>query len=141
MEYIEPARTIVFVPYGENSEFDEKVRASNALVWHQVPEDARIRYRVDDPFWLFSTLEELVFNASSAGRPILVPLGPKIFATCCLLVASQHPRAGVWRVSPGDHGASGAIVSAGKLIVLRIEVGRTGAFGPSARATAGSRAR
>lgn len=136
MEYIEPARSMVFLPYGEDSEFDAKVQASNALVWRQVPKDSRIRYRVDDPFWLYTTLEELVFNASSDGRAILVPLGPKIFATCCLLVASQHPRAGVWRVSAGDRGSSGTVESAGKLVGLRIEVGRTGAFGPSARVTA-----
>lgn len=140
MEYIEPARTTVFVPYGENEKFDEELRAANSLVWQQVPDESRIHYRVDDPLRLYTTLEEQVFNASSNGRPILVPLGPKIFAACCLLVASQHSRAGVWRVSTGDRGSSDTVESAGKLIRLRLEVGRTGAFGPSARASAGSRA-
>jgi hypothetical protein len=141
LEYIEPSRVTVFVPYGENVSFDQKVRAANTLVWKQVPEELTIRYRVDDPFWLYTTLEERVFNAGSEGRPILVPLGPKIFAACCLLVASQHRRAGVWRVSPGNLGSSETIESAGKLVALRVEVGRTGAFGPTAGATVGSDAR
>ncbi len=141
LEYIEPARVTVFVPYGEDQSFDRKVRAANTLVWNQVPEDLAIRYRVDDPFSLYATLEERVFNASSEARPILVPLGPKIFATCCLLVASQHSRAGVWRVSSGGLGTGETVESAGKLVALRVEVGRTGAFGPSPQATAGSHAR
>ncbi len=141
LEYIEPARVTVFVPYGEDQSFDRNVRAANTLVWNQLSEDLAILYRVDDPFWLYTTLEERVFNAGSEGRPILVPLGPKIFATCCLLVASQHRRAGVWRVSPGNHGSGETIDSAGKLIALRVEVGRTGAFGPSSRSTAESHGR
>jgi hypothetical protein len=142
LEYIEPAQVAVFVPYGEDAEFDEKVRDANTLIWNQVmPEKDTIRYRVDDPFWLYTTLEERVFNASAEGRPILVPLGPKIFAACCLLVASQHRRAGVWRVSPGNYGSGETVDSAGKLVGLRIEVGTTGAFGPSAGARAGSHAR
>lgn len=141
LEYIEPARVAIFVPYGEDESFDRKVRDANTLIWNQVmPEELAVRYRVDDPFALYTTLEERVFNASSTGRPILVPLGPKIFAACCLLVASQHRRAGVWRVSTGNHGNGATVDSAGKLVALRVEVGRTGAFGPSSGAKGGSHA-
>jgi hypothetical protein len=128
LEYIEPATTWVFIPHGESKDFDEKLDGANSLVWQSIDEAQRIRYRVDDPFSLYTILEQLVFSESAAGRPILVPLGPKIFAACCLLVASQHRRAGVWRVTPGSYGKAHDCESAGKLIGLRVELGRAGAF-------------
>jgi hypothetical protein len=128
LEYIEPATTWVFIPRGESRDYDDKLHAANSLIWRSVDEPQRVKYRVDDPFSLYTILEQLVFSESATGRPILVPLGPKIFAACCLLVASQHRRAGVWRVTPGRYGKAHDCKSAGKLIGMRVELGRAGAF-------------
>lgn len=123
LEYIEPAKTWVFVPHGEDNSFDDKVQVANTWIWKTVEEKRRVKYQVDDPFSLYTTLEQLVSSESAAGRPILVPLGPKIFAVCCLLVAAVNSRAGVWRVSAGSHGKTDDCDSAGKLIGLRVELG------------------
>lgn len=125
LEYIEPATTWVFEPYGESESFDCKVESANSWIWMAVDQKQRIRYEVQDPFSLYATLEELVASETSSGRPILVPLGPKIFAFCCLLVASRNRRAGVWRVSAGRFGKRQNCDSAGKLIALRCRLQRT----------------
>lgn len=129
LEYIEPATTWAFVPYGEDETFDRAMEEANFWVWRSVDFAQQIRYKVEDPFWLYTTLERLVFSESAAGRPILVPLGPKIFAACCLLVASHNERAGVWRVSAGRFAETRDYESAGKLVGLRLDLGRAGAFG------------
>jgi hypothetical protein len=101
LEYLEPAAVWAFLPRGEDEAFDSALHSANHLVWDIVPVERQISYRVDDPFGLFITLEQLVFSEVNAARPILVPLGPKIFAACALLVAAAHQAAGVWRVTPG----------------------------------------
>ena len=124
LEYIEPATTWVFVPFGENESFDLKVRSANSWIWMAVDESQQVGYQVDDPFLLYSTLEQLVESESDSARPILVPLGPKMFAFCCLLVATTNRRAGVWRVSAGVYGRRENCDSAGKLISLRCRLQR-----------------
>lgn len=123
LEYIEPATTWAFTPCGEDPEFDQQSSTANEWVWRTVPPPQIVRYAVADPFSLLIELEQLVASEADSGRPILVPLGPKIFAVCCLLVASLHRRAGVWRVSPGGYGETFDRESAGKLIGLGIAVG------------------
>jgi hypothetical protein len=123
LEYIEPATTWAFVPGGEDPDFDERSKAANDWVWRTVPTDQIVPYAVADPFSLIVDLEQLVASEAVSGRPILVPLGPKIFAVCCLLVAVLHRRAGVWRVSPGGYGGQLDCESAGKLVALGVQVG------------------
>jgi hypothetical protein len=118
MEYIEPASIWAFEPGGEDSLYDEKMHAANEWLYEEVPPERVVGYTVADPFECFATMEGLVFDELRRGsRPVLVPMGPKIFAVVSMLVALIHrPWTAVWRVSPGDYATVQPRESAGKLV-------------------------
>jgi hypothetical protein len=122
LEYLEPGDAWVFIPYGEDDRYDEIMRNANEWIFDNVSPSHFVRYRVDDPFACFSTLEGLVFaTLGRSQRPVVIPLGPKIFALCGLLVALIHrPWPAVWRISPGGYGLPVDRDSGGKLVGLRV---------------------
>lgn len=103
LEYLEPIGAWAFTPSGVDARYDASVVLANKTVWDATPPPIRVDYRVDDPMWMFLELESLIFGLRNSTRPVLVPLGPKIFAAACLLVGVIHaPNVAVWRVSGGD---------------------------------------
>ncbi len=129
LEYIEPGRVWIFTPTGEDDRYDSAMEEANPRLLEDIPsrltgykvERPRVPYRVDDPFECCSVLESLVYANARTARPVMVPLGPKIFAACCLAVASLHrPKVAVWRVSSGPYERPVDRESAGKVIGLRL---------------------
>jgi hypothetical protein len=118
VEYLEPGDVWAFVPEGEDSKYDEGVRDMNEWLFAELPEDRLVPYRVDDPFVCLSQMEGLVSDEVAAQRrPVIVPLGPKIFAACALLVALRgQPWPAVWRISPGAYAEPVDCDSNGKLV-------------------------
>jgi hypothetical protein len=103
LEYLEPVGAWVFAPTGVDDRYDRSLEKANETVWDANPRPVRIVYSVDQPLWTFVQLESLVFGLKRVTRPVLVPFGPKIFATLCLLAALTHqPETAVWRVSGGQ---------------------------------------
>lgn len=103
IEFLEPNKVWILNPFGENRNYDKRVRNANRDLWDMFPSKQFISYKVSNPYEYFMILEGLVFESLKNARPILVPFGPKMFALCCLLVACVHsPYPGVWRVSSGD---------------------------------------
>lgn len=120
VEFLEPAATWVFVPEGSNPKYNEAVLDGNASLLHLQPPRAVIRYGVLDPFGCFETLESLTYGLSLSGRPVLVPMGPKLFSVICFAVAFIHaPDVSVWRFSSGaqaearDRFADGTVAGLG----------------------------
>lgn len=104
VEYLEPSEVWSFNTEKHDEQFDQEVMKANKFFWKSVPNSHRLTYRIDAPIDCLIDLESLTFGLLKQSRPILVPLGPKIFSLCCLLVAYLHfPRVGVWRVSSGVH--------------------------------------
>lgn len=102
IEYIEPARTWAYVPIGKDERFAGKVEDANARLWNDAVE-RDYDYPLDNPFETFARLEARISSLVRRGRPILVPMGPKIFALCALVVGALHgPDVAVWRVSAGE---------------------------------------
>ncbi len=118
LEYLEPTGVWVFVPTGEDRQYDNAVRKANRDLKEILRDERVMSYHVDAPARVYAILENLVFGLLQTSRLVLVPFGPKIFSLCCLLVARTYaPQITVWRVSgeafakPGDREASGKIIA------------------------------
>lgn len=121
-----PSRVIAFVPEGEDKRFLEAVLTANAGVLEGPMRPDEERYRLDDPYATLQRLEALCFDAlyrDEPRMPVLVPLGPKIFAVCCLLVGALHVEdVAVWRVSYWELEPPVAAQAAGAVYGLRVDV-------------------
>jgi hypothetical protein len=129
-----PQRALPFFPVGGDERFEADVQAANASVLELADVADPWRYAIGDPFRTFCDLEVLVERIRSGhpggrqdgegrrpGRPLLLPLGPKIFAATCMLVAaSADPPVAVWRVSSGTFGEADDRHSDGELVTLRV---------------------
>ena len=125
-----PQVALPFFPIGSDSRFEIAVQHANQSVLALPDVKAPHRYAISDPFRTFCDLEVLVqmiqagHLADTAGRParpLLLPLGPKIFAATCMLVAaSASTPVPVWRVSSGIFGSDDDRESSGELVTLRV---------------------
>lgn len=124
-EYLEPGLLWAFEPFGQDVQYDEENRKANEFLETAWPIPRVVRYRVDHPFDCFLRLESLVAGQLANARVVLVPLGPKIFALCSMLVALAHsPDVAVWRVTPGQNIKPVPHKASGNLIALRVTIGR-----------------
>jgi hypothetical protein len=103
IDALEPDMAIPFFPFGNEEGFAGDVLAANETVFNLPNVEQARPYRLDDPFGCFAELDSLVsYYAGGGSRLLLLPLGPKIFALVCILVAAMRsPVTPVWRVSPG----------------------------------------
>jgi hypothetical protein len=122
-EYLDADHLWGFVPTGVDSAFDQSVESANALFWVD-PRTRQARYEVLSPFATFSKLESLVYGLGASHRVVIVPFGPKIFATCALLVGLLHPSVvSIWRVSAGVPDVPVEQTAAGVMTSLRLGLG------------------
>jgi hypothetical protein len=120
LEYIEPATVWVFRPRGSDPRYEEELEKANFTLWDLIPAGNVIDYPVDDPFQCFASVEAVVFGALNGTRPVLIPLGPKIFAISSLLVACMHrSKLAVWRVSSGQFEEPRDRIPDGRIVGLR----------------------
>jgi hypothetical protein len=102
VEHIQVSEIWLFIPKSEIPEYSHALTTANATLLELVPQDHHISYRVEDPVGCFEMLEVFTSGIVRRANPVLLPFGPKIFALCCLLTATAHSTAAVWRVSPQD---------------------------------------
>jgi hypothetical protein len=107
IDALEPALAVPFFPIGRDEAFIKDVEFANAGILgleNQGVTPPR-QYRIEDPFTCFAELDALLskYLEREGARPLLLPLGPKIFALICLLASAVHQHAvPVWRASPGQ---------------------------------------
>jgi hypothetical protein len=120
IDTLEPSLAVPFFPHGRDPEFVKDVEVANANVLRLDGVTKPRNYEIDDPFTCFAELDALIskYVERDGARPLLLPLGPKIFALVCLLVSAvRDPAVPVWRVSPGlldkpvDHEAEDVLVT------------------------------
>lgn len=118
LEYLEPSAAWAFTALGDDRRYEKAVKKANDDLWNILAKDRIYEYKIAGPYDVACKLESLVYGLIQYSRPTLLPLGPKIFAIVCLLVAEIHyPAVTVWRVSgdqfetPTDRVADGNIVS------------------------------
>lgn len=106
IDALEPALAVPFFPHGRNPAFVSDVEVANADVLRLDKQGVTkpLSYAIEDPFSCFAQLDALIskYVEREQARPLLLPLGPKIFALVCLLASAvRSPAVPVWRVSPG----------------------------------------
>jgi hypothetical protein len=116
VEYLEATDVWAFLPGGVDSNYDAAAEKANSELLERIGPSRVVKYDPRNAFDCFCALEALAYGLLQRDRPILLPFGPKIFATTALLVAQFYkPRIPVWRVSgeqsgdPVDREANGAI--------------------------------
>ena len=102
VESLEPSGLYAYSPRGVDQQYDLVVEANNSDFLKSMAEPCSY-YDVKEPLTLYRSLSNLVRTLSVHSRLVLVPLGPKIFALICALVASDNPEhVSMWRVSSGE---------------------------------------
>ncbi len=103
IDVLEPLRAIPFFPVGVDQRFEHDVMEVNARVLQLPKVEAALPYRITEPFQIFATLDSVISElVRTDHRPVVLPLGPKIFALASMLAAAvRDPVTPVWRVSGG----------------------------------------
>jgi len=98
---LEVDHAIAFAPNGFDPRFYGAMQRANRGLLTGPHAPHVIDYQVADQAGCFSMLDGTINAGRAQGStPLLVPLGPKIFAACaCLAAAVHHPRVTVWRAS------------------------------------------
>jgi hypothetical protein len=96
-----------YVPDGPDPNFRAAVLAANSALLNGADAPEQIGYEVLEPFECIELLDGPIRTLiRSEGAPVIVPLGPKIFALSSSLIAAiHHPNVQVWRASfeAGEH--------------------------------------
>ncbi len=100
-EYLEANEVFTYCPTSRIEEYRASVEEANELLLSQLASDHRFVYAVEHPAKLVSELSSVVKGIMLRSSIIMIPLGPKMFALCCLLTASMFPDVSVWRMSQG----------------------------------------
>lgn len=97
---IEPEDVWALVPQGYSASHDAEMLQLNRNFLASIEPPKVLEYRVDQPLEALLRLDALVGGEISSRRIVLIPLGPKVFALVCALVALSAPESvTLWRVS------------------------------------------
>ncbi len=104
------------------SDFSQEVDRVNSILLELVPPAQRLRYPIDDGFEIFDLLNRVTRQVvRHNANPVLVPLGPKIFAVAALLVSLLgHFDVPVFRFSGEQLGAVRDSQASGVISLLRV---------------------
>jgi len=102
IDYLEIPGVRLFVPHGPDVRFEEAVVGANKALFAEVGEGAVLHYDVMNPSDTYQRLESRLFGLAPRSRPVIIPLGPKIFSAVSIcLVVQMLPKICVWRTSAG----------------------------------------
>lgn len=122
-EFFQPGDTWVFFPTGEDHRFDSDVESVNREVLHAIPQSNLVRYPVSRPDIQLADLLSLINGLSNSFRPILVPLGPKIFTAVSLIASAVFDfDIGVWRISEGKDSSAIDVEASREPTIFRLSL-------------------
>lgn len=102
LDYLEIPEVRLFQPFGPDTRFIDAVEVANRQLIEEAGNRHLLPYFVMEPLDTFLKLESMVYGLLDKNRPVLIPLGPKIFAAVCIILAIRHaPHLCVWRTSSG----------------------------------------
>lgn len=114
--YIDAEYSFLFIPKGIDQRFEDAVIKHNHGLINSIPNDHIFYYNVCEPCKIYFELREIVLSIMEFSRPLLIPLGPKIFSAIATIIGKElYPTLPVWRVSsehteePTERPSSGTI--------------------------------
>ncbi|MBQ0759799.1 MAG: hypothetical protein KBT72_09100 [Zhongshania sp.] len=123
LNFLDPSDAYIFIPSSPVKKFRKLVVKNNSDLFDNIPSDNIFDYDVCDPYSTYLTLRSLVLSIKSHCRPLLIPLGPKILASLCVILGKElYPTLPVWRVSSDFEETPINRVASGIKIEYTIEV-------------------
>ena len=121
LDYLEIPDVRLLQPFGPDPRFIDAVEKANRQLIKEAGSGYLLPYSVMNPIDTYLKLESMVFGLRRQFRPILLPLGPKIFAVACIVLAIRNsPHVCVWRTSSGNLGAPHDTRADGNVAVFHI---------------------
>lgn len=119
-ELLEPVSAWAFVPVRSDPAYNIAVQDANAPLLRSLPDSRVFYYEVAKPAQLYYDLDSFSFSLQHSYRLAIVPMGPKIFALCALLVAASDwdQRPAVWRVGERVRSEPLDVIPAGPVVGL-----------------------
>lgn len=100
IDTLEPDHIYCFRPTGTDPRFDEHIDKANVNFGFMDTRKNLFFYDLNDSVSLYQNLRKLVEYELVERSVLMLPLGPKLFAALCLVVATVlHPSVMVWRHS------------------------------------------
>lgn len=125
IDTLEPDRVLCFTPYGLDKRFETSMMVANLNFDFVGNADALIPYNILDTSSLYYTLRRIIEHENTRHNVMVLPLGPKIFATISMLIAMiLHPNIMVWRHSTANTSRPDSIsdaTSCGEVIKFEFE--------------------
>ncbi|MFK0385189.1 hypothetical protein [Agrobacterium sp. NPDC090273] len=100
LEFLDPSVTFAFFPIGSDAKFQHQVAKANSSFFELISADRVIKYPVLSPYQTFWEMRSLILSLSGIARTVLVPMGPKIFSSLCLVSQRMFgDEISIWRAS------------------------------------------
>lgn len=121
IEFLEPSLIDFFIPVGFDERYESEVRAANDGLLSSSDAVTTVAYPLSQPYKLVARLMSTIDDRASH-RPVLLPLGPKIFAAAAIVASalSEH-RVPIWRISDGGASPSAPVAAEGPVVTLRMQ--------------------
>src|SRR5690606_28891992 len=85
---------------GSDPRFEQQVAEANRSFFELISPDRVIKYSVMSPYQTFWEMRSLILSIQGVARVVLVPMGPKIFSSLCLVSQRMFgDEISIWRAS------------------------------------------
>lgn len=120
IDYLEVPEVRLFMPRGPDDRFEKAVSHANQLLISEAGSSSVLPYDVLQPESTLHKLESLLFGLMADYRPVVIPLGPKIFSAISMILAIRmFPKICVWRTSAGSGEEIVDRTASGEISILR----------------------
>ena len=119
MDYLEIPEVRLFMPHGVDLRFEQAVEEANAVLISEAGAQSVLPYQILDPAATYEKMESLIYGLLPRFRPVIIPLGPKIFAALAMVLAVRMlPGVCVWRTSSGTIGDISDRTASGEVAIF-----------------------
>lgn len=119
MDYLEIPEVRLFMPHGVDLRFEQAVEKANAVLIAEAGAQSVLPYQILDPAATYEKMESLIYGLLPRFRPVIIPLGPKIFAALAMVLAVRMlPGVCVWRTSSGTIGDISDRTASGEIAIF-----------------------
>lgn len=123
MDYLEIPEVRLFMPIGVDQRFEKAVQEANAVLISEVGTQSVLPYQILDPAATYEKMESLIYGLLPRFRPVVIPLGPKIFAMLAIILAVRMlPQICVWRTSSGSIGEVIDRIASGEVAIFETKL-------------------